>query len=338
MLFFLVSSQNQPGDPSGWPRPEWSLESSEDLMKRAGIKRSILSISAPGACVLEGKQSWELARTLNDKAAEIRDSKPDTFGFFLTLGNVLDTDEALTEIAYGFDELEADGVCLFTRYDSDDDFGDPNKYIGHLDFAPIWEELNRRKAVVFVHPTHPRDISRANSLLYQPIVDYPHETTRAAMDMLLSGTRSEFPDCQVILSHAGGTLPYLIPRVEALLVTGHHQHMGLVVIPTERLLRDYRSFHFDIALSTSNATIKTLLETGVSKENILFGSDFPYAPESAYPAFLKHWQEADISTEQRRKIHSENAVKMFEKSEAAREKAAPKLQWYSSTGQVLGTQ
>lgn len=217
------------------------------------------------------QQSWDLARTLNTKAAEIRDSKPDTFGFFLTLGNILDTNEALAEIAYGFDELEADGVCLFTRYDSDENFGDPNKYLGHREFGPIWKELDRRKAVVFVHPTHPRDISRANFLLYQPIVDYPHETTRTAMDMLLSGTRSEFPDCQVILSHAGGTLPYLIPRVEALLVSGHHQQVGLVLIPTERILRDYRSFHFDIALSTSNATIKTLLETGVPKENILFG-------------------------------------------------------------------
>lgn len=217
------------------------------------------------------QQSWDLARALNTKAAEIRDSKPDTFGFFLTLGNILNTDEALAEIAYGFDKLEADGVCLFTRYDSDDNCGDPNKYLGHREFGPIWKELNRRKAVVFVHPTHPRDISRANSLLYQPIVDYPHETTRAAMDMLLSDTRSNFPDCQVILSHAGGTLPYLIPRVEALLVSGHHQHMGLVVIPMERILRDYRSFHFDIALSTSNATIKTLLGTGVPRENILFG-------------------------------------------------------------------
>lgn len=86
-------------------------------------------------------------------------------------------------------------------------------YLGHQELKPIWRELNRRKAVVFVHPTHPVDTRPINPAIPQPTIDYPHETSRTALDMLSSGTLDEFPEVKVILSHAGGTLPYLISRV-----------------------------------------------------------------------------------------------------------------------------
>ncbi|GIZ49003.1 hypothetical protein CKM354_001204400 [Cercospora kikuchii] len=294
------------GDPSGWPTPQWSLEASQALMSRAGIKTSILSITAPGACIVEGKRSWDLARTLNVKAAAIRDSNPQAFGFFLSLGNIEDTAAALAEISYAFDTLKADGVCLFSRY------GSNTTYLGHPSLEPIWAELNRRKAVVFVHPTHPRDLGRANAQLPQPVVDYPHETTRTAMDMLFSGTRRKFPNCSVILSHGGGTLPYLISRVATpLSVVNSTVSNATTGLTYEQIMQDFRSFHFDLALSAAPAVVRSLMETGVPSGNILYGSDFPYAPAPAYPAFLKQWNTIEVSSEFREQVHFRNALELF---------------------------
>lgn len=173
------------------------------IMKRLGIKTAILSATAPGACILEGQASFDLARRLNEYGAELVAKEPQKFGFFASLPSLIDTEAALAEIAYSLDVLHADGVTIFTSY------GNNHTYLGHPSLEPIWAELNRRKAVVFVHPTHPVDTTPVNSKLPQPALDYPHETTRSAMDMILMGTRAKYPDCKVILSHAGGTLPYL---------------------------------------------------------------------------------------------------------------------------------
>lgn len=176
-------------------------------MDRLGIQTAILSITAPGACILKGGPSFELARKMNLYAAEVRDKQPNKFGFFANLPSLLDTEAALEEIRFALDELHADGVTLFTRY------GNSNTYLGHPDLEPIWAELNRRKCVVFVHPTHPVDTNKVNPRMPQPMIDYPHETTRSAMDMILQGTLSKYADCKIILSHAGGALPYIISRV-----------------------------------------------------------------------------------------------------------------------------
>jgi predicted TIM-barrel fold metal-dependent hydrolase len=191
---------------------------------------------------------------MNDYVASIRDTNPDRFGFFVNLPDIsLDPQASLEEIAYGLDVLKADGVTLFTRY------GDGNAYLGHPSIEPIWRELNKRKAVVFIHPTHPADTTPVNLRLPQPFVDYPHETTRAAMDMLTMETRRKFPDCAAILSHAGGTLPYLIGRVTA----GENALAG-------RWLADFRSFHFDLALASSPQVVE-LLRKVVPDEHILYG-------------------------------------------------------------------
>lgn len=110
-----------------------------------------------------------------------------------------------------FDVLHADGVTLFTRYGSD------NHYLGNPGFKSIWAGLSRRQVVVFVHPTHPVESNLINKSMPQPMFDYPHETGRTAMDLIVNNTLRTYPGCKIILSHAGGTLPYLIHRPAALL-------------------------------------------------------------------------------------------------------------------------
>src|SRR4051794_29704496 len=177
-------------------------------MEENGISKAIVSLTAPGATIAATDQgARELARRANVYAADLRDKHRDRFGFFAAMPSLMDINGTLAEIKYALDVLKADGVTLFTRY------GDENNYLGHEVFAPIWNELDKRKAVVFIHPTHPVDLARVNVLLPQPSIDYPQETSRAAVDMIITNVTQRYPNCVRILSHAGGTLPYLISRL-----------------------------------------------------------------------------------------------------------------------------
>lgn len=274
-------------------------------MDRLGIRTAILSATSPGACVLKGQASFEMARKLNLHAAEVRDQNPDKFALFANLPSLLDTDAALAEIAFALDHLGADGVCLFTRY------GDSHTYLGHADIEPIWAELNRRRAVVFVHPTHPVDPGRVNAVLSQPVIDYPHETTRTAMDMITQGTLRKYPDCKVILSHGGGTLPYLIARAATPLRKAPEFGPPYLKDTTyDKFMDDFRSFYFDLALSATTPNLNMLLEL-VPHDHILYGSDFPYPPPPAYPALLDQLETYQMSPDLREKVNFGNALALI---------------------------
>lgn len=234
-------------------------------MDQVGTKTAILSVTAPGACIAKGTESAKLARNLNLEGAKIRDSDPKRFGFFASLPDILDTSAALEELRYALDDLRADGVTLFTRY------GTANTYLGHAAIEPIWAELNKRKCVVFIHPTHPVDTNRVNSLLPQPMIDYPHETSRTAMDMILKGTLVKYPDCKVILSHAGGALPYLISRIATpLRKTPNIAAKTVLGVTHDRVMENFRKFYYDLALSSSPAVLRMVLEL-VPHDHILYG-------------------------------------------------------------------
>ncbi|KAJ5679758.1 hypothetical protein N7462_008002 [Penicillium macrosclerotiorum] len=262
--FYAEALTEAGGDPSGWPTPQWSPELSLENMKENGINKAILSLTAPGATIAETDQgARQLARRANMYAAGLRDKHRDRFGFFAAMPSLMDVNGTLAEVKYALDVLKADGVTLFTRY------GDENNYLGHEIFAPIWSELDKRKAVVFIHPTHPVDLARVNPLLPQPSIDYPQETTRAAVDMIISNVTQQYPNCVRILSHAGGTLPYLMSR---LAVTSRATRYTKKTWGKtyDDLMDDFRSFHYDLALSSSPAVLELLLEL-VPYDHITYG-------------------------------------------------------------------
>ncbi|RAL05415.1 amidohydrolase family protein [Aspergillus ibericus CBS 121593] len=298
--FYAQAVDNAGGDPSGWPTPQWSPEASLASMERNGTQRAILSLTAPGAVIAPDTISRRnLARQANEYVAGLRDAKPDRFGFFAALPCLLDTEGTLEEIRYSLDVLKAEGVTLFTRY------GSGNHYLGHPDFRPIWEELNHRKAVVFIHPTHPADTNRVNPSLPQPAIDYPHETTRTAVDLLTTGTKREFPDCKVILSHAGGTLPYLIARLTTVTKSPEATYNPYKTSPVD-MIEDFKSFYFDLALSSSPAVLNLLLSL-VPHDHIFYGSDFPYAPNEKIAGFKETLDEHPLDQELRDQIYFKNA-------------------------------
>lgn len=306
IVLMPLALENAGGDPSGWYIPPWTLEADKTLSKSVGNKTVILSITAPGACIeKDSSAAAQLARKCNEYSAAIRDQEPDAYGFFASLPSLLDTDETVKELAYALDELKADGVTLFTRYGSD------NHYLGHADFARIWAELNRRKAVVFVHPTHAVDTNLVDPALPGPMFDYPHETGRAAMDLIVTDTLRSTPDCKIILSHAGGTLPYLIYRVaEALPLTPM-----TIGKSTEEILEEARRFYFDTAISSNPVTLKALFAFA-KPGHVLFGTDFPNAPVKAIEYFTESLEKYELEPAEREELYSGSALGLFPRLKA----------------------
>ncbi|OJI87283.1 hypothetical protein ASPTUDRAFT_74108 [Aspergillus tubingensis CBS 134.48] len=295
--FYAQAVEDAGGDPSGWPTPSWSAEGDIAFMDKIGVTKAILSLTAPGAVIAPTTEKRRaLARKANEYAAAKRDEDPQRWGF---------SHRALAEIKYALDVLKAEGVTLFTRY------GPGNQYLGSPEFKPIWEELNSRKAVVFIHPTHPADTTRVNPLLPQPAIDYPHETTRTAVDMIITNTKRSYPDCKVILSHAGGTLPFLITRI----CTVSKEAATTARIygkSSEEIMEDFRSFYFDLALSSSEAGLKLILEV-IPHDHITYGSDFPYASPDKSLGFKQILDGFPLDPELRDKIYFGNANKLFNK-------------------------
>lgn len=269
-------------------------------MDKLSISTTILSLTAPGCTILKGPPAAKLARAVNEEAASIRDAHPMRFGFFAALPPVCDdVDATIAEIAYALDVLNADGVTLYTRY------GPGNRYLGHDDLVPIWAELSRRKAVVFVHPTHLTDTNLVNAKLPQPMIDYPHETTRAAVDLIMNNRIREYPGCHIILSHAGGTLPYLASRAAHML-----PDYGLSSRSAEEFLTDARSLYYDLALSSNELTLALLIKfAGPSR--ILFGTDFPYAPTKTIHSYVEMLDESSLSQKEMAQIDRQNALELF---------------------------
>lgn len=266
-----------------------------------GAKTAILSVTAPGPSIeKDTAAAASLARACNEYSAALCDQDPTTYGFFASVPSLLDTEAALMELAYALDVLGADGVTLFTRYGSD------NHYLGHADFAPVWAELNRRKAVVFIHPTHPVDTALVNPSLPQPMFDYPHETGRTAMDLIIGGTLRSSPQCKIILSHAGGTLPYLIDRVAGML-----PHTPMTIgKTTEEILDEAREFYFDTAISSGPVTLSALFMFA-KPGHVLFGTDFPNAPIKGIEYCTSQLESFEMDSQRREDVYSEAALELF---------------------------
>ncbi|KAJ2963641.1 hypothetical protein NQZ79_g1468 [Umbelopsis isabellina] len=300
--FFAQAIEETGGDPSGWKTPTWSVEQAKDHMKKLGIKKGFTSITAPGTAIYisDTKKARDLTRQCNDFSAKVRDNDPDKFGFFASLPPMTDVEGSLAEIDYAFNTLKADGVTVFTSYQKNG----RGVYLGNELYHPIWEKLDAMKAVVFVHPTN-SGVPQVNKFAAQPIFDYPQETTRTVGDLVLSGTKGKFPNMKMILSHAGGTVPFLAYRIMSIGNPNRSQ---------QDIAKDFRSFWYDTALSTSKAQLLALLELA-DPDRILFGSDVPYAPIEVVQVLTKDFDaffEGDESKQELlRKINYRNARALF---------------------------
>lgn len=203
-------------------------------------------------------------------------------GFFGVLPDFQDVNGTLEEIEYLYREQKlCNGVTVFTSYGG--------KLPGHADFAPIWVALQKYKALVFLHPSvldvEPHLVGPA---IPQPVIDYPLATTRAATDLVVTGTLRACPDIDIILSHAGGAVPYVGSR--AINALGIPSIAAAAKVNIAQAKKDFSRFYYDIALSSSAAQLDGLLDFA-SSDKILFGSDFPYAPQYGIDAVLLEYNK-----------------------------------------------
>ncbi len=268
---FYREAQTAGGYPSTAYRdfPDWSPETSLALMGRLGIATALMSFTAPGVYFGDRAATAVLARRCNDYLAGLVAAHPGRFGALAVLP-FPDTDDCLVEIARCQDELGLDGFIHLTQVD--------DRYAGHADFHEIYRELDRRKAVVLLHPTYPPPGAERDHVVPRPFVDYPCETTRAAANMLFTGVLARMPDIAFILSHSGGVLPMLAHRIEIFDdLTAHREKYP------EGARAYFRRFYYDTALSGDPAMLAAL-QALADPARILFGTDYPYIPESVAEA------------------------------------------------------
>jgi len=250
-------------DLSGVPLPTWSLGRSLDVMDANGIQTAILSLSSPGVFFGDVQQARDLARSCNEFATDLRVRNPGRIGWFAVLPMPF-TAPACAEAVYALDSLEADGVVLLGSTEG--------RFLGDPAYEDLMAELDARHAVVLVHPN--LHVTSRQLGLGAPgfLLEFPCDTTRAAVNLILTGTIERFPRIRWILAHAGGFLPYVAWRVALADVIPEFAERAPLGVLTY-----VGRFYYDTALSPSRYSLNALKEL-VDPSRILFGSDFPFAP------------------------------------------------------------
>jgi predicted TIM-barrel fold metal-dependent hydrolase len=244
---------------------EWTPQKSIDGMDRVGIRTAILSIATPGTWFGDPDESRDLTRHCNEYGARLIADYPSRFGMFGALA-LPDIDGSLREIEYAFDVLKLDGVGLMTNYDG--------VWPGDPAFAPVFDELDRRKAVVYFHPTCPTFARDLLPDVPPAITEFVFDTTRAINSLLYSGTVSRCPDIRFIFSHGGGTVPFLADRIASLARRPNAGDLRARI--PNGVEYELRKLYYDVVSVTGNLHGIRALIGFADPERLLFGTDFPY--------------------------------------------------------------
>ena len=280
------------GDPL---MKNWTIEKSLADMDKAGIATAMLSVTTPGINPIKPDVARRLCRESNEYAAKLVTDHPGRFGNFAMLP-LRDAEGSLREIEYAFDTLKADGIALMTSY------GD--KWLGDPLFLPVMEELNRRKALVYTHPTAANCCVNLVPTQQPVMIEFGTDTTRTIADIVFSGNAQKFRDIRWIFSHAGGTMPVLIDRFvrNPLLVPS-----AKATVP-DGTLAELKRFYYDTA-QTSNKAAMSALSALIPVSQIVFGTDFPYRTGIEH---VKGLRDAGVFTEAEiMDIERGNALKLL---------------------------
>jgi 6-methylsalicylate decarboxylase len=277
---------------AGGRPPELSPARSLEDMDKSGIATAIVSVVQPGVWFGNVEESRSLARQCNEYGARMRQDHPGRFGLFAIIAPP-DIEGSLKEIAYSIEVLKAEGIALHTSYGP--------KYLGDPSFEPVYEELNRRKAVVYVHPTTPDCCRGLVPGIPPSTIEYATDSTRTIAHIVFSGTATKFPDIRWIFSHSGGTLPFLTSRFVRLAAERKPAHLPNGPLP------EFRKFHYELAQGNTPGQIAALLKL-VAISQVLYGTDFPFREGAEVNQGIADW---GFSAADLRAIESENAVKLM---------------------------
>jgi 6-methylsalicylate decarboxylase len=270
--------------------PPWSPELVDGLMARHDIDAAVLSLAPPGVFFGDQRLADELARLVNERTAEFVAAAPERFAGLAVLP-LPDVDAALAELRHALDVLGLDGVALLSNLGG--------AYLGDPAWDPLFDELDRRGAYVFLHPTmppHPLPLPQHPVWLYE----FPFDTTRAVASLIYSGTLERAGGLRLQLAHLGGTAPFLAHRIASLAAREPDKASAA---PSGALAALERCW-YDTGLSNHASAIEATAAV-VALERIVFGSDWPYA---ALPDGSDFAPELDAFGAQRGLIDSGNAA------------------------------
>lgn len=240
----------------------WTVDKSLESMDAAGVATSVTSISAPGLWFDDAGETRALARACNEFASELATGHPGRFAAFAALP-LPDVESSLREIDYAMTLPGVRGVGLMTSYG--------NRWPGDPLFAPVFDELNRRNAVVYFHPLSCACCSGMATDVPPAIMEYPFDTTRAITSLLYSGTFTRCPNIRFVFSHAGGVFPMLAHRIARYA----HVREDLRQRLPHGAMAELRKLYFDL-VSATNPIAYEAARSLVGESQLLFGSDFPY--------------------------------------------------------------
>jgi predicted TIM-barrel fold metal-dependent hydrolase len=278
----------------------WTPANDAEGLEKNGIRTAILSLaSTPGLWFDAGAENAaKTVRVCQDYAADMRRDYPGRYALFSPL-SMMDTDVTLKEIEYVFDTLKADGINLQSNY------GD--KWLGDKVYQPVLEELNRRKAVVYVHPLVAACCGRLTVGAFPAVIEVPHDTTRTVTSLLLSGSFARFRDIKWIFSHAGGTIPMLAGRIDAFYGKGPKAKE----IAPDGIFAELARQYYDTANATSAPAMAALLKL-VPASQVTYGTDWPYFPLDQN----KELEKLGLSAADVQAIESGNIMRLIPKLKA----------------------
>ena len=296
---FFWRETNDSHAPIGGLTPlQWSKEAMISFMDDAGIDVAVMSVSTPGVHLGDSLKARSLARRCNELAAELVYTRPDRFASFACLP-LPDIDASLEELSYAIDVLRLDGLVLFTNSNG--------VYLGDAALEPVFQELNHRGSVVFVHPNPSPDTAAHSLGLPDNLIDFPTDTNRAVAQMHYTNRFARTPSVKYIFSHAGGSIPYLAARFAII------DEMGFIAGGEERgtAADMFRRIYWDTALSASDPVLRMLRDiAGIDR--VLFGTDFPYLRRDlAVNAKQRILQSSELNDLERCAILGNNAARLF---------------------------
>lgn len=284
----------------GWPAhiTSWTPQRSIENMDRYGIATALTSIGLPGVWWGDVEAARRLARFCNEYAAQMARDYPGRFGFFATLP-MPDIDGSLAEIAYALDVLGAAGIGFLTSYGT----GTETQWPGNPAFVPVWEELDRRRAVAYFHPTVPGCCANLMPDVPVAAVEYVFDTTRAITNLLYTGTLTRFQEIRYLFSHAGGAVPMLAGRIAHV---GGESDARAARFPQGAEF-ELKRLRFELATSVSTPALAAV-RAFLPVEQIFLGTDYPYV---TMDATIDGFERAGLSERDVRRIERENALALF---------------------------
>lgn len=280
---------------------DWTPARAIEQMDKNGIRTAVISLaSTPGLWFDAGAdEANKVVRVCQDFAADMRRDYPGRFGIFAPL-SMMNIDATLKEVEYAFDTIKADGINLQSNY------GD--KWLGDAAYKPVLEELNRRKAVIYVHPLVAACCGRLSVGAFPAVIEVPHDTTRTITSLLLSGAFKNYPDIKWIFSHAGGTIPLMAGRVAAF----YDENPRFKQLFPNGVMAEMAKLHYDTANATSAPTMAALLKL-VPVSQVTYGTDYPYFALDQN----KDLQKLGLAAADIQAIESGNATRLIPRLKAA---------------------